>query len=225
MVEGAMRLQAGLAMVGLVHDLARHARNVNDWAISLRPALKEISLKAGIPETVDDMIASADVVGKITSSMDKLALGRDDSRIRIHIDERLESMKAVLTQLDRRIKVDVKGSATIIGPDSLVERIVFNLVVNSLHWTRDEDRDIRVAFEREDNAGTATLSVTDNGQGMTPEQLSIVREPFESFRENGSGLGLFLVDQLCKTAGAQLSIFSEPFRSTTVLIAFESLEG
>ncbi len=225
MMTGAMRLQAGLTMVGLVHDLARHARDVHSWADTLRGPLKEVSLKAGVPETVDDMITSADLVGKIASAMDKLTLGRDDHLVRVEIVERLTELEPVLKRLDKAIEVNISGRACVRGPSSLIERLVFNLVMNSLHWTSRERREISVNFRRDDYAASAaSLSVIDNGQGMTAEQIETVRDAFVSYRENGSGLGLFLVDKLCKDVGARLSISSQPYQRTTVEILFERLE-
>jgi signal transduction histidine kinase len=74
--------------------------------------------------------------------------------------------------------------------------IVLNLLSNAIEYNR-EGGTVRLAAERDN--GTLRLTVTDTGQGINPEQLPQVFEPF--YRGgNGRGddpehlgLGLFLV--------------------------------
>lgn len=221
LMRGVMRLQSGLTMIGYVHDLARHAKQVHEWATMLREPLKTISMKAGIEATVEDMIKSADLVGSLTARMDNLALGRQDRESKIAIHTVLSEMSPLLHKLDPRISVDIQGEATIRGPESTIERIVLNLVTNSLNWTENDSRDIKVKFERSPASNTAMLSVTDNGQGILPERIARITQPFVSFRENGSGLGLYLVSELSKRVGAKPPMISStPYQATTVRIKF-----
>jgi len=187
----------------------------------LREPLKTISMKAGIEATVEDMIKSADLVGSLTARMDNLALGRQDRESKIAIHTVLSEMSPLLHKLDPRISVDIQGEATIRGPESTIERIVLNLVTNSLNWTENDSRDIKVKFERSPASNTAMLSVTDNGQGILPERIARITQPFVSFRENGSGLGLYLVSELSKRVGAKPPMISStPYQATTVRIKF-----
>jgi len=62
------------------------------------------------------------------------------------------------------------------------------------------------------------LSVTDTGNGMPPELLERVMEPFFTTKPPGagSGLGLSMIYGFAKQSGGHLTIESEPGRGTTV---------
>ena len=59
------------------------------------------------------------------------------------------------------------------------------------------------------------IRVTDNGPGMTAEQVGRVFEPFFTTKAKGTGLGLAISRQELEDAGGRLSCTSEPGQGTT----------
>ncbi|WP_439403096.1 PAS domain S-box protein [Bradyrhizobium sp. DASA03068] len=83
--------------------------------------------------------------------------------------------------------------------------------------TIDDDR----ALHPEVAPGSyALISVTDDGEGMTPEITARAFEPFFTTKEvgKGSGLGLSMVYGFAKQSGGHVSIYSEAGLGTTVRI-------
>ena len=77
------------------------------------------------------------------------------------------------------------------------------------------------------SCGDGTVAVSDNGRGMTEEQLSHITEPFyrtdksRSRGEGGTGLGLAFCKQIALAHGAKLQFVSVPGEGTTVTVEFE----
>jgi len=77
------------------------------------------------------------------------------------------------------------------------------------------------------SCGAGEVSVTDDGRGMTAEQLAHITRPFyrtdksRSRGEGGTGLGLALCKQIALCHGAELSFTSETGKGTRVKVIFE----
>jgi two-component system, sensor histidine kinase and response regulator len=80
-------------------------------------------------------------------------------------------------------------------------------------------------FVRTQAAGdTFTLTVTDHGRGMTPEQIACIGPHIQFdrriYEQQGMGLGLIIPRRLTELQGGQWSLESEPGRQTTVRVSF-----
>lgn len=67
------------------------------------------------------------------------------------------------------------------------------------------------------------LRITDTGKGMSAQDKARIFEPFFTTKEQGSGLGLPIVQQILARHRAKLNIESEPNVGTTVEMIFERM--
>ena len=80
---------------------------------------------------------------------------------------------------------------------------------------------ITMTVEEDAGADRLTLSVEDNGCGMTSEQLERVRDPFYTTRTTRPvGMGIPLFRMAAEATGGSLSITSKPVAGTTVTAVF-----
>ncbi|TEB16290.1 Histidine protein kinase SaeS [Pelotomaculum sp. FP] len=112
---------------------------------------------------------------------------------------------------------------TIRGDACLMESMLINLIDNAIKAC-GKGGHIVVSAAKE--VGRKTVSVRDNGKGMTPEVLSQITEPFyrgEKSRnrsDGGAGLGLAICKQIASSHDAELSFSSRPGKGTTAKITF-----
>ena len=111
---------------------------------------------------------------------------------------------------------DGAGNAIVVWdePEAL-KQVSLNLVLNALE-ALPEGGIVRVALvvgERD-----AEIRVQDDGQGIAPELLDRVGEPFFTTRPQGTGLGLFLARRAAEGAGGTLRVESRPGEGTTVTL-------
>ena len=121
-------------------------------------------------------------------------------------------------------------------PDVLVdqsglENVFLNLAINSrdampnggkfyittdvLHLTKENP----LALQDDMHPGTyVQVSITDTGEGMSPETLSRVFEPFFTTKERGkgTGLGLSMIYGFVKQSEGNIRMYSEPGLGTTL---------
>ncbi len=65
---------------------------------------------------------------------------------------------------------------------------------------------------------TIKITITDNGIGITPENLEHIFEPFVTCKTDGTGLGLPIARRIVKAHGGTLTVSSEPGTGTTFTI-------
>lgn len=116
----------------------------------------------------------------------------------------------------RRLRLRVRASRTVVAASELLlARILNNLVVNALRYTREGQ--VLVGVRR--RADGIELQVLDTGPGLSPELQATLGRPFvrgEQLREDqpGHGLGLFIVKSLCAECGFELRVRSQPGRGS-----------
>jgi signal transduction histidine kinase len=134
----------------------------------------------------------------------------------------LQTLNGKLAKKDVQIEFQ-REIETIRGDSCLMESLLINLIDNAIKAC-DKGGHIIVSGVKE--AERKTISVRDNGKGMTPEILSQITEPFyrgEKSRnrsDGGAGLGLALCKQIALSHKAQLSFLSHPGEGTTAKITF-----
>ena len=80
--------------------------------------------------------------------------------------------------------------------------------------------EVRICAEKKKNL--LTISVKDDGWGMSPETLKKVSDPFYTTRTTRkAGLGIPLLTDAAQMAGGEVRIESEPGAGTTTTATFQ----
>ena len=135
------------------------------------------------------------------------------------VGEAVDAARAV--EPNRPIAVELEP-ATVIGDRDRLRQIVDNLLANVRAHT-GPTTPVQVTLSRLD--GTAEISVTDSGPGLTEEQASHVFERFyradasRARARGGVGLGLAIVAAVAHAHGGDVSARSAPGEGATFSIA------
>lgn len=124
----------------------------------------------------------------------------------------------------RGLRVDaVLGDATVPGDARLIYRLVSNLVDNAIRYNVTGGRiEVTLASSTTD----ATLTVTNTGPPVLPDQVGRLLEPFQraapdrTLTANGLGLGLSIVADIARAHGAGLEVHARPEGGLTVVVRF-----
>ena len=111
-----------------------------------------------------------------------------------------------------------------IGDPHRLSQVLNNLVSNALKFTASGSVKIAV-FSRmlmtSEDLCRLTISVTDTGEGIQPEQLTELFREFHqtsnsiSRHHGGTGLGLFICRELVRLMGGEISVRSQPGEGST----------
>jgi signal transduction histidine kinase len=159
----------------------------------------------------------------------------DTTRLRVrqpslhiaHIDVRRtaqEVVDAVTPQAvakHQHLEVTVPKDPLFIDADWVrLQQVLSNLITNAIEYT-EPDGSIRVSVER--RGSEALLTVADTGQGMSPELLQRVFEPFVqggSGSPRGLGVGLAVARQLVELHRGRIRVESSgPGNGSTFIVS------
>lgn len=122
----------------------------------------------------------------------------------------MELIRPLATERGIRIRAELKPTLCR-GDSERLSQVTINLLSNAvLHHNKPDGGEILVALESE--AGSARLSVVDDGPGIPSEHLPRIFERFHradasrSAATGGSGLGLSIVKGIVEAHGGSVEI-------------------
>ncbi|MBI3356056.1 MAG: hypothetical protein HY038_04670 [Nitrospirae bacterium] len=109
------------------------------------------------------------------------------------------------------------------GDSDLMTQVLLNLVLNAVQ-AMPERGTLRVATARE-GAHHIRLTVADTGQGIPPDILPKIFEPFVTTKEpgKGTGLGLTVVLGIVQEHGGSITVDSTPGQGTTFTLCLPTV--
>lgn len=187
-------------------QLLAEKQNKSD-KVYLNMALDELDRASGI--ITDFLTFAKPEVGKVTT----INLLKEF----IHI----EGILLPLANLQGgKITVHIPKELYIYGNSSKFKQAFVNIIKNSIEALKEEG-DIQIwAYEKN---GKISIHIKDNGEGMEPEVLSRLGEPYFSNKTKGTGLGLMVTFKIIEVMSGSISFFSEKGSGTEAIIIFPSV--
>jgi signal transduction histidine kinase len=110
------------------------------------------------------------------------------------------------------INYPAKDHINVFADNDMLKTVLRNLVSNAIKFTNNDGK-ININLEQTDS--NVTISVSDNGIGITPENLaklfniSEVITTLGTAKETGTGLGLLLCKEFVEKHGGKIWVESE----------------
>ena len=126
------------------------------------------------------------------------------------IDEIIEDSKPITEDAGIKVNFDKGRNIKVTADPMQLERVIKNLINNAIyHSNSKKDIDIKVG----EIPGFITISVIDYGQGIPQKELGLIFNKYYSaskkFRKIGTGLGLYLSQQIILAHGGEITVTSE----------------
>jgi signal transduction histidine kinase len=188
------------------------------------PAITLESLRAACQEVIDTGKYQARLIDALlTLARSQRGLDRREPvDLRAVVDDALNAHQP--SAAARGVQVDsALDQATVSGDARLVSRLAANLVDNAIRYNIAGGR---VAVKLAAGTTQATLTVTNSGPLIPPQQAGRLLEPFQravkdrTAGPDGLGLGLAIVADIAKAHGAGLEVRARPEGGLAVAVNF-----
>ncbi|MCP4901485.1 MAG: hypothetical protein GY906_31355 [bacterium] len=201
-------------LAGLGRMAARFAHDIKNPLNAIQGAAHYLQQEATGDETDELTSLIKDQVTRISGLIDRLnTLTRplQPSFIPVDLEEIVASQLrtcAIACGAGKRWSLDVEEDLPHVPCDSaLLERLVCNAAVNAFTAMGDEgELQTNIALRTEADGTWAELQFRDEGPGIPEQVLENLFQPFVTTRDNGTGLGLTIMKEICILHGGDLSV-------------------
>ncbi|MBD1381055.1 sensor histidine kinase [Metabacillus arenae] len=216
------------------HKLESHIQFINQWTHQMKTPISVIYL---LIQDEEDKRFSA-----IGYEVDRLKKGLDMVLYSSRLDHFEHDFHVQILDLERIVRsaaseqkrlfirkkvfphILIKEPIKITSDEKWLTFVVTQLITNAVKYSMGENKKIYIeGFYSLNN--TTVLEIRDEGVGIPKSDLPRVFNPYFT-GENGrrfqesTGMGLYLVKQICRKLGHQVELESETGKGTTVRILF-----
>lgn len=253
-LDHAQKMEAiGTLSGGLAHDFNNALGGIVGAVSLMRLNLADGSYGRidDINGEVDIIARAAERASRTVRRLLSLTKKRDHESVPVRLDDVVQRVVDVAERsVDSSVRIVLEraaGEARVLGDAAQIEQLVLNLVINAAHamtlMRRPGERrggEARVALSRAvpdealrainpaaENRCYWLVSVRDEGVGITNDIRSKIFDPFFTTKgpDEGSGLGLSMVDSIARQHGGFVELDSEPGRGTEFRVYLPELEG
>lgn len=103
---------------------------------------------------------------------------------------------------------------TLLINEDIIRLIIVNLINNSIDALRDIQKSKNSIKIMVECGNGLHIDFEDNGKGIPKEQIEEIFNPFFTTKDNGTGLGLYIIGSEIREAGGSITVESEVGRGT-----------
>ena len=134
----------------------------------------------------------------------------------------LATLKAQFEERRIRVTLNLPGALPPVAIDKdQIQQVLFNLIKNALEAMKDGGS-LELDISSDDN--DIILKLSDDGLGMTPEQVTHLFEPYRTTKSRGTGLGLMISARIIHDHGGTIDVESQVDEGTTMTVRLPRLE-
>lgn len=135
------------------------------------------------------------------------------------LEECLLSLSPELESRKVPVKLDLADDLPSLDLDATqIKQALYNVIRNAFQALDQDGGEIAVRSSVTDYE--VTLSIIDNGTGISPEAMGAMFEPFRTTKTDGTGLGMLIVRRILREHGGELEVESEEGVGTKVTLYF-----
>ncbi|MGM0877185.1 MAG: ATP-binding protein [Bacillota bacterium] len=216
------------------HKLDHHIQFINQWVHQMKTPISVIHLSIqdldedGLLESIDEELDRLKKGLEMVLFSSRLDMFERD----FHVENiNLYNLVRELTSNQKRLfirnrvypELSIEPSLTVTSDEKWLSFVISQLITNSVRYTVEKGK--KIVFRSRQFENKTVLEVIDQGIGIPKSDLPRVFDPYftgengRGFQES-TGMGLYLVKQICEKLGHRVEIESDVKSGTIVRLIF-----
>lgn len=114
--------------------------------------------------------------------------------------------------------VEHENVPQIMGDAEFLRSVFNNLFINALQAMEKNGGHLTIKITPDDSGECVNFEISDTGNGISPENVPKIFEPYFSTKETGTGLGLAIVHKIVETHNGSIQVKASNIDGTTFLV-------
>ena len=233
-LQQAQKMEAiGTLAGGIAHDFNNILSPIIGFTELLQEDLPKNSLEQdSIREILQAALRAKDLVKQILTFSRQNAQELKPVKVQSILKEALKLLRSSIPRtIDIQTDID-PHCGVIIADSTQIHQIIMNLATNAYHAMQRAGGQLKVTLKQKDIASNpmgfselaagkyAVLKVIDTGTGIDKGVMGKIFDPYFTTKaqEQGTGLGLSVVQGIVKSCNGHIHVYSEPEKGTEVHI-------
>lgn len=150
-------------------------------------------------------------------SIKKLKIEKDIMDVNMLVEEIVDNFKEIFESKNIKGIYNIDSNEVFIDGDyNRLSQVLINVVKNSIESLDKNLSTIKISTEH--NKSNTKIIIEDNGKGMSKEDLNKICKPFFTTKNNGTGLGLYLSNEIIKGHEGKMVYESKEGKGTRLTI-------
>jgi PAS domain S-box-containing protein len=211
---------------GIVHETKNHLASIKGYCQLLSLSIKEPGLK----KYINRIESISSDLNKVIVDFLSLAKPTDTIMDVISINEIIRSMRYMLESPSfmKGVKIifDLEDfDKDIKADESQIKQVILNITKNAIEAMSDtKDATLNISTRLCPSGNEVSLSISDNGKGISPENLKKLGTPFYTTKDNGTGLGLNISYNIMKEHQGYIEVHSTEGKGTEFILFFPCVD-
>ncbi len=203
----------------IVHEIRSPLCSIELFSNMLSKDLKG----TGHSEMADGISTGIKSLNNILTNMLFFAKPHKPSFTEVELATALEESVAMLIPLIQVRGIDLSRNITdaIIRSDyELVKQVFMNIILNAVQAMPDGGK-LKIDVGEDDKY--TTVSVIDDGEGINPEYIEKIFDPFFSTKDKGTGLGLAIANKIMQSHEGFINASKNAGKGSTFCVSFPKI--
>lgn len=152
------------------------------------------------------------------------SINLDIMDINMLIEDVIKKERSLIENKNIKLKLNLIDDEIYINGDyNRLSQVLINIIKNSIEAIDNDNGIIKIKNIIKNNY--INIIIEDNGYGISEKNLKMIKEPFYTTKNRGTGLGVSLSDEIVKAHNGILIYDSKESRGTKVTIKLPLMKG
>lgn len=210
----------------VIRTIAHEVNNTLGGIDSVMQVVKDVS-EPDIAEVVESCRERNQKLTDFISAYASLVKIPEPHKVPMDLAHSIEHLKQFISYYTEKAGIHVdyrfEESCTVELDPMLWEQAIINIIKNAVESISETLRTDGIIEISTDSRGRITI--TDNGKGITAEQLPMLHTPFYTTKPEGQGIGMTLIREILRRHGCKFTLFTEKTTKKTHFSIFFPIES